>query len=118
MISKLTCKRCGEKFKKADSRFNEFCSRKCYRYWKYHNDSEHKRKILNNIHKYNASDKGKRYYADRYKRRNQRENCKAIYNHEKEMKDDPEALTTEFIETMVGVSCKRLKKEKKRETEE
>jgi hypothetical protein len=46
------------------------------------------------------------------KRKNQNAPCKLIYYHEKNMVADPEALTTEFIEDMVGKHCKRLEKEK------
>lgn len=41
--------------------------------------------------------------------------CKLLYHHEKSMKEDPEALTTEFMEEMIGAKCDKLKKEKENE---
>jgi len=43
----------------------------------------------------------------------ERESCKFIYFHHHNMKDDPEALSTEFLQDMFGVKCSRLEKEDK-----
>ncbi len=36
--------------------------------------------------------------------------CKILREHAKEMKDDPEHLTTEFMQKLIGIKCKKSKK--------
>lgn len=44
-------------------------------------------------------------YHERYKSRNYV--CNTLKKHAAEMKDDPEHLTTEFLQDLIGIKCKK-----------
>lgn len=39
-----------------------------------------------------------------------KQTCKILKEHAKEMQDDPEHLTTEFMQKLIGIKCKKPKK--------
>ena len=47
-------------------------------------------------------------------KRNKKDACKLIQDHHEKMKDDPESMSTEFLESMIGVECIPLKTGKER----
>ena len=40
--------------------------------------------------------------------RNKKKACKIIYKHSKDFENDPEALTDDFIQDLIGLKCERL----------
>jgi len=73
--------------------------------WKQQNKEKHKEHSKRYYE--NNKEKVAKYRKNHYKKRPKSGSqiCKIIKKHHDDMKDDPESMSTEFIQKMIGVDC-------------
>ena len=107
MTETKTCKKCGEEkelsefyyAQTAKDRLQQHC-KACHK----KGCAEYLRKRYNTDTEFRIKTRAYHKAYD-YLHRYSEETCNIIRHHHEEMKDDPERLSTEFIQTIVGRKC-------------
>lgn len=72
---------------------------------------KHKKEHQELVHKWYEKNKEKIAEASKTRRKERRPvgttTCKILKNHYLKLKDDPERLTTEFLQSLIGIKCKK-----------
>jgi len=99
----MVCSNCG-----VDEKYAKGLCQKCYNKKRMEDDPERIKNMIKKSQqkyhqkKYDENPSMKKESLERFRRS---QVCKIIKKHHNDMKDDPESLSTEFMQEMIGVNC-------------
>lgn len=80
--------------------------------WRQNYSKKHKKELNEQTKKYLKThpDKAKKWARISYTRKMKKETCSILQKHAEDLKDDPEHLSTAFLQKIIGIKCKKNNK--------